>query len=767
MRKLFLLTTLWVLSLGIALAQEGRIRVSGSVTDSDNLAIIGAVVVINEMGNIGAVTNASGEYSLSVPRGEYTLQASFLGYKTVEKKIEVAHESIVCDFELPTDAIAVNAVIVTQKRLDDKMTSVQIGAEKIDMELLSKTPTMFGDTDIVKAMTLLPGVKAESDGSSGIQVRGGTSSQNLMLLDDASLYNSGHVMGIFSVFNDDALNNATLYKGLIPSQYGGATSSVFDIHTRMGDRSDYKYSFDIGLLSAKASVEGPIQKDKSSFFLSARRSYFDVFLKATEEYSGNTLNFYDVNAKLSFSFGDKDIVSLSYFTGMDNMGLEDMMKIKWGNKASTLKWTHTYNEDLFAATSLIWSEYISTNDMAMLEMENSYSSFIRNYSLRHEYNWNLGSKHNLRLGLQTTLLDLKSADMQTLDYGISERRKNWENSLWINDEWSLTNRFSVSAGLRLNSYSALGGAPYYQLDDDNNIVNETYYSSSDIVKTYLMFEPRLSMNYRLTPSQSIKGGYSRTTQNIHGLKNGTMSLPFDRYTASSNLIKPEIADQVSLGYVTLTKDQEFEFSVEGYYKSVDNVYDYVNGKSFASEIEIERIILGGQGRSYGAEFLVKKNLGRLTGWLGYTLSWTQNKIEGINNGDWYTASNDRRHDVSLVTMYDIGGNWSASAAFVYNTGQALTAPSAKYDIDGKVVYYYNERNGYRAPDYHRLDFSFSNTKKHKNYTRQWTFGLYNAYSRYNPFIVSFEDDENNPTGTKTIQYSLYGILPSVTYGVKF
>ncbi len=339
--------------------------------------------------------------------------------------------------------------------------------------------------------------------------------------------------------------------------------------------------------------------------------------------------------------------------------------------------------------------------------------------------------------------------------------------MWINEEWKATDRLSISAGIRLNIFSVLGGAPYYAIDGDGEITEVLDYGKGEFVKTWLGPEPRASVNYRITDGQSIKAGYSRTSQHIHSLRVSSMSLPIDRYTMTSNLIKPEIADQVSIGYVRLTKDQKYEFSAEGYYKVTRNVLDYRDGKSFASEIEIERLVLAGKGRSYGLELSVKKNTGRLTGWVAYTLAWSENKIPGINNGRWYTAGNDRRHDISVVGMYELSPSWNLVATWVYNTGQALTAPSAKYDIDGSTVYYYAERNGYRAPAYHRLDVSATYTKQKRRHTNEWVFGIYNLYHRYNPFIITFENDDSKPSGTKTMQRSLFGILPSVAYNFKF
>ncbi|MCD8166953.1 MAG: TonB-dependent receptor [Bacteroides sp.] len=436
-------------------------------------------------------------------------------------------------------------------------------------------------------------------------------------------------------------------------------------------------------------------------------------MKLTEDYKENTMNFYDINAKVNYKITDNDNLFVSFFIGRDNMGLEDLVSMKWGNIASTLRWYHRFNEKLHSNTSLILSSYISDNSMEILDMHNSIDTHIRKYGVREDLTWSAYNRHTVKLGFESTYNDLKSAEWNLHNYREKERRYTWE--LFMDQEdWKATDNLTVSAGLRLNAFSALGGSPYYRLDANGDIIETMEYKRGDFVKTYLVLEPRASLNYSLNPNQSLKAGYSRTSQNIHALRIQNMSLPMDRYTMSSNNIKPQTADQFSLGYVALTGKQTYEFSVEGYYKSIRNVLDYKDGKSFNSEIEIERIILAGKGRSYGMEMYARKNRGTFTGWVSYTLSWSDNKIPGINNDRWYTAGNDRRHDISVVGMYELPRGWQMAATWVYNTGQALTAPSAKYVINGETVYYYAERNGYRAPDYHRLDISATHTKVKKN-----------------------------------------------------
>ncbi len=663
-------------------------------------------------------------------------------------------------------------VTVTSRSVQKRVQEVQVGVEKVEIATLAKVPALFGEKDIIKSIQLLPGVKSESEASGGYQVRGGTSAQNLILLDGATVYNAGHLMGLFSTFNDDALMGASLYKGLVPAQLGGGTASVFDISTRSGDLNNYHYGGTIGLLSAKVVAEGPIQEDRSSFLFAGRRSYLDLFLKATDDYKDNTLHFYDANLRLNFRFSPQDVLSLSFFRGRDNMGLDELMRMEWNNTTASANWLHTFNSRLYANTQLIYSDFTCDTGVDMMNNYYTMKGYIRHATLRHQQTWS-PRRHRICYGLESTYLQLQSAEWDIRLLHQREKRNAWMNALWLNDDWKIGRNVELSAGLRLHLFSVLGGAPYYELDGEGNILKTLNPSSGHIVKTYTDLEPRVSLKWSLSKYQNLKLGYSRTSQDVHAISGMSLALPFDRYTMSSNIVKPEQADQVALGWTAVTPSGDYDFSAETYYKNIRNVYDYRDGKNFYSEIEIERLLLGGKGRSYGLELCAHKNSGKLTGWVSYTLAWSENKIEGINGGDWYTASNDRRHDLAIVAMYQLSPTWDLSATWRYNTGQALTAPSAKYDIDGMTFYYYAERNGYRAPDYHRLDISATwhlpvaaifGSKKGEG---MLSFGLYNAYCRYNPFMIRFKNDEDSPTGTIAEQTSLFGIIPSVSFTVKY
>ncbi|MFR9555815.1 MAG: TonB-dependent receptor [Rikenellaceae bacterium] len=754
------------LALVMSVNAQSTVRLSGRVTDSSNDPIVGAIVTINELPGKGAATDVDGRFAISVVAGRYTLETEYIGYQTCVTEVDLVRNRSI-NIVITQSATNIDQVVVSMTSSVAKLQNVQIGVEQVDIKAMSLTPALFGERDIIKSLTLLPGVKSEGDGSSGIQVRGGTSSQNLILMDDAPIYNAGHIMGIFSVFNDDALSSAALYKGQIPSMFGGATSAVLDIQTKSGNLEQVEGGVDIGLLTSKAYIEVPLVDEKLSLFVAGRRSYFDLFLMLTEDYAGNSLYFYDFNTKLNYRASQNDFVSISFFRGQDTMGLKDMMDMGWGNHALSAKWLHRFSDRLSATTSLTSTNYGTDNGIDVADIYLSFSGSISNYGFKESLEYST-DRHTLHLGAQTTWIDLVTAEWQFNDALEREQRDGVESSIWINDQWRVSDKLEISAGLRLNSFLAMGGSPYYTLSDDGEILTTLDYDKGEVVSSYLSLEPRLSANYRLSPTQSIKLGYSRSSQNIHALRNSaSMSMPFDRYAMSSNIIKPEVSDQVALGYIALTPSHDYEFTAEAYYKHTNNVYDYRDGALFSTAIELESIVVGGEGRSYGVELQTKKSIGRLTGWLSYTLSWVETRIDEINYGDWYRASHDKRHDLSLVAIYDMKNGWSASANFLYNTGQALTVPAAKYQIDGETYYYYPERNNYSTPDYHRLDLSFTHTKQKGKYSRSWSFGCYNIYNHYNPYLVYFEENESSATGSDAIQYSLFGMIPSISYGITF
>ena len=531
----------------------------------------------------------------------------------------------------------------------------------------------------------------------------------------------------------------------------------------------------IGLLSAKVRAEGVLARGdslsggrgKTTLLVCARRSYADLFLKLSDTFRSNTLYFYDINARLDCELNSRNRLQWSLFASKDKTVLKDMVGLQWQNLATSLSWHHRFRGRSGSTTSLLFSRYVTDNSVSLLGMDLSFSGHIRQGGLRQQFELALGP-HILTLGGQSMLLSVKSAEWQQVVSHEREQRGAWENVLWAGATLNPLPCLSVQAGTRLTAFSSLGGPYSYEVDAAGDITWYYKTRSGRIVHTHLTLDPRFSMVWRPTEQLSLKAGYSRTTQNIHALRGQTTTTPFDRYALSSNLLKPQRADQWSVGAYMATPQQAYDFSAEAYFRRVENLLDYRDGKSFGSEIEMERLVLPGQGRSYGIELMARKNGGRLTGWLAYTLAWSENKIAGINGGAWYTANNDRRHDIDVVASYRLSPSWTLGAVWVYNSGQAFTAPSGKYEIIDNYIYYYAERNGYRAPASHHLDVNASWTRRicHGRLERTWIFSVYNLYNHYNPFLINFEDSDHGAR-TKAVQYSLFGIVPSVSLSIRF
>ena len=658
-------------------------------------------------------------------------------------------------------------VVITSQSAANRVNDVQVGVEKIDVRTMSLLPAMFGERDIIKGLQLLPGVKTEGDGLGGYQVRGGTSAQNHVLLDGAAVYNVGHLMGLFSSFNDDAIGGADLYKGLMPSRFGGGSSSVLNMSTRAGDVDANHLSLSVGILSAKVETDGPMGKG-NSYLVAGRTSYFNAFIKASNKYKNNSLGFYDINTRLHFRLSPNDQLYFSLFRSHDNIDVEKMIYISWNNTTGSLGWLHTYGSSLHSLTQLVANNYDTDQGMDVFSYNVNMKGFNRQLTLRHQLTWTPSPTHSLNAGGESTIIGLESAAWRVVKNHEREKRDGWFSALWASDDMAFFDRhLQLSAGVRMEWFSALGGKPFYQLDKRGNIIDTWYPKKGEIVKTYPVLQPRLSLAWKIGQLAALKVGYSRLAQAVQPIRNSSMTTPIDRFAIVSNNIKPQIADQVSAGVSLMTKDGGWDFSADTYWKKIKNVYDYCDGKTFNSEIEIERLIVGGKGRAYGMELAAHKNTGRWTGWMAYTLSWVENQIDGIMGGKWYTASNDRRHDLVVVVMGQLNPSWTLSATWRYTTGQAMTAPAGKYEINGDTYYYFGNRNESRAPAFHRLDLSASHTKTKGRKSYIWNFGLFNAYNRYNPFFVNFKEDDSRPTGTKAVVTTLFGIVPTVSFAIKY
>jgi hypothetical protein len=747
--------------------------ISGTITDnSTGESLIGASVIVTELVGTGATTNAYGYYSLTLPEGKYTLMVSYLGYKTISTTVSFTENKQI-SFKLEPETRQLNDVEIIALRKNHNITSTEMGAEKLEIKEISKIPVLFGEADIMKTLKLTPGIKSVGEGSGGMYVRGGNNSQNLILLDEATVYNADHLLGFFSTFNSDAIKDIQMFKGTAPSEYGGRISSVLDVKMNDGNNQKYHVGGGIGLISSRLNIEGPIVEDKSSFLITGRRTYADLFLKlSTDELiNNNQLYFYDLNAKLNYKINNKNRLFLSGYFGRDVFEFQDRFGINWGNSTGTIRWNHIWNERLFSNTSIIYSDFDYNVDI-MQDAGFSLTSMIKNWNLKHEFQFFSNNKNTVSFGLssiyQTIIpgqLEL-SEDSDILPLVLQKKHAS-DNAIYANHVWKPSYNLNINYGVRLSAYYLLGPGEFYTYKN-GEVNSTTTYGKGEIVQNYVNIEPRINIAWILNDQSSLKTSYTRNTQNLHLVSNSTSSMPTDIWISSSNNVKPEISDQLSLGYFLNFSKDKYQFSSEIYYRWMQNQIDLKNGADINANDKIEGELLFGVGRAYGLELLLKKKTGKITGWIGYTYSTSERRIDGVNNDKWYPAKQDIKHDVSVVGIYELNKKWSVSASWVYNTGNAVTFPSGKYIINGNVQYYYTERNGYRMPDYHRLDIGATRSlKKTKQFESSLNFSVYNAYGHKNPFSIDFQQDENDPSKTVAVKTYLFTYVPSITYNFKF
>jgi len=749
------------------LAQD-KVVLSGTVKDNQTgESIIKAIIRVKELPNIGVFSNEYGFYSISLAKGNYTISVSQVGYEMYNNKIQI-DSNIINNIQLSANNL-LREVVVESSKKNNNLTKAQMGTETLNMVSISKVPVIFGEKDILKTLQLLPGVKSAGEGNSGYYVRGGAADQNLILLDEAPVYNASHLLGFFSTFNSDAIKDATLIKGNSPAIYGGRLSSVLDVKMKEGNNKDYVVNGGLGLISSRVSIEGPIQNEKSSFILSGRRTYADMFLKATEKFKDNILYFYDLNMKANYTINAKNKIYLSGYFGKDELGLGDTFGIDWGNKTGTIRWNKIMSNKLFLNTSLIYSDYNYNVKLKNGETNFNINSNIKDVNLKQDYTFYADPKNNLRFGFNTILHTITPSTFSgTVTNSLSKQGRNGlENAIYLSNNYKPNNDLSLDVGLRVSAYTLMGGDDY-NIYNNSNVQSTIKLAKTSFGKTYINPEPRFTLNYRITDQNSFKAGYARNVQHLHILSNSTASSPSDQWIGNSYNIKPEISDQYSIGYVNTLNQNMFEMSTELYYKNLQNQLDYVDGAEVNTLADVESALLYGVGRAYGFEWLLKKKEGLFTGWVSYTLSKTERKIDGINQNNWYNAKQDRTHDIAVVGIYTINSKWSVSGVFVYNTGDAVTFPTGKYAFQGQTLYQYASRNANRMPDNHRLDISVTYDKKRKKKIQEsWNFSLYNVYGRENAYRITFQDDPNNLSRTQIIQTSLFRWVPSITYQFKF
>jgi CarboxypepD_reg-like domain/TonB-dependent Receptor Plug Domain len=755
---------------GTLLSAQNRFTLSGEITDAETGEdLVGATVYINET-SLGSISNSYGFYSLTIPGGKQVFVCRYIGYEEFRKEVDLK-ENMRLNISLTPKSTRLEEVVVRAERADKNLSSVEIGVEKLDVSSIARIPVLLGEKDVLKTLQLLPGISTISEGSAGFSVRGGSVDQNLILLDEAPVYSASHLLGFFSVFNADAIRDVNVYKGGIPANYGGRAASVVDIQMKDGNSQRFAGSGGIGLISSRLTLEGPLVKDKSSFILSGRRSYADLVAVGTGLLeSGTSLYFYDLNAKINYRLNDNNRIFLSAYFGKDDFGFEEF-GTDWGNATGTLRWNHLFGPRLFANTTFIYSKYTYGFN---LDDDLKMSSGIEDFAFKEDLTYFINPEHTLKFGLNSTYHSFNPGELLTGDgefaaFGdlVMEQKQSVESGLYLSAESSFGERFSAEYGVRLSVFHQLGEGWDFSYNEDNQRIDSTWYDKGELMQSYFSLEPRLSMNYRLGEFSAIKASYNRITQYLHLLSNSTSGQPTDTWVPSSTNVKPVTVNQYSAGYYRNFLDNNLEFSVEAYYKAMQDVTDYEDGTNVFFNEDIEASIASGTGRSYGLEVYLKKKYGRLTGWVSYTLARTEILIPEISS-HWYPAPYDKTHDVALVMSYDFTKRLSLSGSWIYYTGNAVTFPSGKYEFDGYLASYYTERNGYRMPDYHRLDLNLHLAgKEHKRFKSSWDFSVYNAYNRYNAYLIGFRESENLPGTTEAVKLSLFGIVPSITWNFDF
>tara|TARA_R110000782_G_scaffold80846_4_gene159802 strand:- start:3110 stop:5470 length:2361 start_codon:yes stop_codon:yes gene_type:complete len=780
---------LLLLLLSSSLFAQEKFTLSGNIKDASNGEdLIGVTILVKELPGTGTVTNVYGFYSLTLPKGEYTIQYSFIGYKTIPLKTNLI-QNIKKNIELSEDSETLETFEVSAIQEDENIRSNDIGITKVDIKEIESIPVLFGERDVMKTLQLMPGVKSGGEGSAGFFVRGGSSDQNLILLDEAPVYNASHLLGFFSVFNSDAIKDLKLYKGGMPAEYGGRLSSVMDIKMKDGNSKEMEVSGGIGLISSKLTIEAPIVKDKGSFIISGRRTYADMFLKFSNDETQRdaSLYFYDLNLKANYQINENNRLFLSGYFGRDNLGYSDLFGFNWGNATGTLRWNHLFSDKLFSNTSFIYSHYNYKIEIGSAGFK--IASKIEDITIKEDMDYFLNDKNKIKFGGSVVYHTFDPGEVSStkedalLNDTKIEDRYSFESALYLSNEQKFGSLFTLTYGIRYSNFTQIGPGEIYTYDKNGDVSDTTNYDNLESVVSYNGLEPRIAANYSLSETSSLKASYSRSYQYLHLLSNSSSGNPTDAWMPSSNNIKPEIADQVSLGYFKNLKNNAYEFSVETYYKILDNTIDYKTGAEVTLNPTVEGELLYGQGRAYGIEFFLKKKKGDFTGWISYTLARSENQFEEVNKGSWYPAKQDRTHDVSIVAMYALSERVKLSSSFVFYTGGAVTFPTGKYVIDNQTVNLYSDRNGSRMPNYHRMDIGLTldnkKFKEVKNFETgevnkvkkkvesSWNFSLYNVYGRENAYSITFQENEDDPTKTEIIQLSLFKIIPSISYNFRF
>jgi hypothetical protein len=776
---------------GISWAQE-NFTVSGTIKDAKNgETLLGASVYFKDT-SIGVMSNEYGFFSLTVPKGKYKLCVSYLGYAESVKEINLTKNQTI-NFEISESATSLQEIVVSGDEIERANISIpQMSVAKLKSSTIKQMPVVLGETDVIKSLQVLPGVTNTGEASSGFNVRGGAVDQNLVMLDEAIIYNTSHLLGFFSVFNADAIKDVKLYKGGIPAKFGGRVSSVLDIRQKDGNSKNFSLNGGIGAISSRLAMEGPMFKNKGSFLVAGRGSYAHLFLKLSD--NDNSAYFYDLNLKTHYELNKKNKLFLSGYFGRDKFNISDAFENSYGNLSGNLRWNHIFNDRLFSNLSFIYSKY--DYQLLLKFMEFDWIANIHNYNLKYDFKYYANDQFKLDFGISGIGYKFNPGEIKptsetsAINYDRLQQKRALESAVYINAEHKISNKLTLQYGLRYSNFIRFGGQFLSNYANDLPVyynetlgiyergieTSRTNYSKSDKIATFDNFEPRLALLYKLSKSASFKSAYSRTTQYLHLLSNTTTVTPLDVWTPSGKYIKPQLSDQYSIGYFKDFKDNVYSIEVEAYYKTVDNRIDYIDGSDLIGNDHIEREILNGELRSYGLEFMLRKNEGRFTGWLAYTLSKAEQKTPGgkaggpgINDGKWYNSAHDRTHDISLTGTYKLNDKLTFSTNLIFQTGRPVTYPNGQYQYEELSIASYANRNASRLPAYHRLDVALSykpNRKPNNRWKGEWVFGIYNLYNRHNAAAISF--GQNVDTGVnEATRTAIFGIVPSVTYNFKF
>ena len=788
-KKLFFL---FFLMSFIALSQE-KITLSGTVHDDlNNETLIGVSIYFPEL-KAGTSTNEYGFYSITIPNGNYSLQISYLGYNTLLESISLSQKTTK-NFNLKETSENLDEIIIESNIEKLNLKTPQMSVNNLTSSTIKQIPVVLGEADIIKSLILLPGVTSAGEGASGFNVRGGAADQNLILLDEAIVFNSSHLFGFFSVFNPDVIKNVKLYKGGIPAKYGGRLSSVLDIYQKEGNSKDFNVTGGIGLVSSRLLIEGPLEKEKSSFLIGGRSSYAHLFLPLFD--NDNKAYFYDLNTKINYRFNDQNNVFLSAYFGKDVFGISDNFVNNYGNTVLNLRWNHLFTDKLFSNLSLIYSDYFYGLILDFVGFE--WDSGITNYNLKYDFNHYISEKVKLSYGVNNIYIKFNPGKIipNREDSGIVatkliDKYAN-EFAAYIDLEHKISDTFRLQYGLRFSNFTRLGqDALNTYANDEAVIYNEEFkkyesaeaigiesFKRSDVISSFNNFEPRISLSYTLDTNTSVKASYNRMVQYLHLLSNTASPTPLDIWAPSGKYIKPQLLDQYAVGYFKRFKDGKYTLETEAFYKDIQNRIDYINGANLVANNEIETIILNGNARAYGLEILLKKNEGNFQGWIAYTLSRSEQLTAGrtanepgINNGEWYSTPFDKTHDFSVNASYQLNEKWKFNSNFVFQTGQPANYPVAQYEVQGLNVPVYgdNRRNADRLPAYHRFDVSATLTpekNKDRRWQGEWVFGIYNLYGRQNTASLAFRQNQET-SRNEAVQTSIFGVVPSVTYNFKF